>query len=161
MQPTPEAPGIRTLQGQSTPVLASTLPVVEGLPLLLFSESHLKLLSNSVMNPLPSQEAKTCTCSKRSNENVLLPWFNSSAPETSDYLKTCSMGNHGVWGKQLLCFKYNCEVCEMTSVKGRQTFSRKLAAGDLSRSEIPELKYPLWGCTQDKKCGWAEFQEGY
>lgn len=32
---------------------------------------------------------------------------------------SCSMCNHGIWDKQLLCFKYNCEAWKMTSANSR------------------------------------------
>lgn len=80
---------------------------------------------------LKGKQWKSMTC---------MNWLNSA----KDFwlFRGCSIGNHGVWGKQLLCFKYNCEVWKMTSVKGKD-LQQEVDAGDLCRSDTSSSNIPL------------------
>lgn len=82
--------------------------------------------------------------------------FNSRAPKTSDYLKLVPCVT--------MESEANCCYVSNTTV-GSEKWPQWRAEGPSAGSWLPatrpdhrhqQLKYPLWGCTQDKNCGWAE-----
>ena len=95
-------------------------------------------------------------CWKGSNENPLLGWTWLSYTKDFSLFRACSMGNHGVWGKQLLCFKYNCEVWKMTSVERQNTSAGSWLLATCAHQGYKWLKYLLWGHTRDGRRRWAE-----